>query len=380
MVALSVTAALGFRASGVHAGIKQDGETDLALVAADQPVPAVGVFTQNAAAAAPVSLARHHLRHGRARAVVLNSGCANACTGNEGREDALQVVAAIAGSLDCRIEEVLPCSTGPIGTRLPVAQITAAVPELVRALASDGGNAARAILTTDSRKKEVVVTGSGWVMGGMAKGAGMLRPNLATMLVVLTTDAIAEAAVMGGLLSEAAAVTFNSLNVDGCESTNDAVLLLASGRSGERPHADELGKRLEETCRSLARELAADAEGATRVVTLRMRGAPDDHSASRLGRLIADSALVRASFFGGDPNWGRIVAALGSAGISPDVVAVSYQGVPVAQAGRAVATQTKLDLSGDFVVDVTVGSSPGSADVITTDLTPDYVLFNGQPS
>ncbi len=375
---MSVTASAGFHAAGIHAGIKPDGATDLALVAAEQTVPAAGVFTTNAAAAAPVLVARRNLRTGHARAVVLNSGCANACTGQPGYEDALAVTAALAGELACQPNEVIPCSTGTIGTRLPTSLIVGAMPRLVAGLAQEGGDAAQAILTTDSRKKEVVATGSGWLVGGMAKGAGMLRPNLATMLAVLTTDAIADSAVLAGVLGEAVATTFNALNVDGCESTNDAVIVMASGASGEKPDVDELGKRVEEACRSLARELAADAEGASRVVTLVVSGAADVAAAIGLGRLMADSALVRASFFGGDPNWGRLVAALGSSGVSPNDVSISYGGVTVASAGCGVDFDAQdLALDGDFVVEVSVGAGSGRAEIVTTDLTPDYVTFNG---
>ena len=242
--------------------------------------------------------------------------------------------------------------------------------------------AAEAILTTDSRVKTVVVRGEGFVVGGMAKGSGMLRPDMATMLCVLTTDAAVDSPTLGRALAGAVPVTFNSLNVDGCESTNDSVVLLASGK-GAPAAADEFGRAVEAACRQLAYEMAADAEGASRVVKLRIRGAGDDESARNYGRAVADSALVRSSFYGGDPNWGRILAALGTCQIQPFDVSIAYEGVRVASQGCAYPFDdqklAKL-LTGDFVVDVAVGGGEGAAEIVTTDLTPDYVRFNGERS
>jgi glutamate N-acetyltransferase / amino-acid N-acetyltransferase len=382
---MSVTAPGGFAAAGVAAGIKGSGLLDLAVVmATEDAAPAVGVFTQNAAAAAPVVLSRRNVAGGRARAVVLNSGCANAATGMEGEKDAARLVEAVAGLVGCAADEVLACSTGPIGRRLPLARIERALPDLIEKLSPAGGNdAAEAILTTDTAAKTVVVEGSGFTVGGMGKGAGMLRPNLATMLALITTDAVAEPVQLQRILSATAAVTFNSLNIDGCESTNDTVLLIASGASGRRPPGDDLGRAVEEACRQLARAMAADAEGASRVVTMHVSGAADSAAARHLGRLVADSALVRASFYGRDPNWGRILAALGSAGIDPGGVSVAYEKQLVAREGVAVAHDTEAVaamLTGDFAVDIVVGTGSGRAEIITTDLTPEYVRFNGERS
>jgi glutamate N-acetyltransferase/amino-acid N-acetyltransferase len=382
--ALSVTAAKGFLAAGSAAGIKDSGNLDLAIVIAeDEPVPAAGVFTRNRAAAAPVTLSRSRLRAGMAQAVVLNSGSANAGTGSNGLIDAEQVTGRVAELLGADPNLILMCSTGPIGSRLPVGQMLAALPGLVGAARDDGGvAAAEAILTTDSRAKTTVVSGDGYVVGGMAKGSGMLRPDMATMLCVLTTDAAADVSTLRGVLAGVVPVTFNSLNVDGCESTNDTVLLLASGKAGE-VGADELGRAVETACRRLAYEMAADAEGASRVVKLRMSGAPDHEAARKYGRAIADSALVRASFYGGDPNWGRILAALGACQVDPFDVSITYEGIRVADQGISYPFDdqklAKL-LTGDFVVEVAVGDGSGSAEVITTDLTPDYVRFNGERS
>jgi glutamate N-acetyltransferase/amino-acid N-acetyltransferase len=383
--AVSVTAAAGFTASGVSAGIKSSGGLDLALVlATDGPVNAAGVFTQNAAAAAPVAVSRRYLASGKARAVLINSGCANAGTGPQGLEDAETTTRSLAMLLGCRADEVLVCSTGPIGPRLPVSRIDAALPSLVSAASIAGGvDAAEAILTTDSATKTVVIEAEGYTIGGMAKGAGMLRPNLATMLAVLTTDAVVEVDVLRRTLSEAVESSFNSLNVDGSESTNDTVLVLASGRSGFRPDPDDFGKSLEEACRRLARAMADDAEGASKVVTIMVEGAVDASTARRLGRTVADSGLVRASFYGADPNWGRILAALGTAGVSPQTLDISYGSVGVARSGVALTFDDEAAsaaMSGDFTVFITVGDGGGQAEVITTDLTPDYVRFNGERS
>lgn len=383
MDAVSVTAATGFVAAGAAAGIKTSGGPDLAVVIADDAVAAAGVFTRNRAAAAPVKLSRRRLLAGRARAVVLNSGSANAGTGGDGMTDAEQVTGRVADLVGADPDLILMCSTGPIGSRLPVRRVMDALPDLVRSASSDGGSdAAEAILTTDSRVKMTAVQGEGFVVGGMAKGSGMLRPDMATMLCVLTTDAAVDAATLGRALAGAVPVTFNSLNVDGCESTNDSVILLASGQ-GAPVGADEFGRAVEVACRKLAYEMAADAEGASRVVKLRIAGAPDDEFARRYGRAIADSALVRSSFYGGDPNWGRILAALGTCQIEPANVSIAYEGVRVAVGGCAYPFDdqklVKL-LTADFVIDVAVGDGAGIAEIVTTDLTPDYVRFNGERS
>jgi glutamate N-acetyltransferase/amino-acid N-acetyltransferase len=384
MDAMSVTAARGFLAGGAAAGIKTSGGLDLAIVIADeQAVPAAGVFTRNRAAAAPVTLSRQRLKAGSARAVVLNSGSANAGTGPNGMIDAEKVTGRVGELVGADPQLILMCSTGPIGSRLPVGRMIEALPGLVGLASSDGGpDAAEAILTTDSRAKTTVVHGEGFVVGGMAKGSGMLRPDMSTMLCVLTTDAAVDSATLGRALTAAVPVTFNSLNVDGCESTNDTVLLLASAR-GAPAADDEFASAVEAACRKLAYEMAADAEGASRVVKLRMSGAPDHESARRYGRAIADSALVRSSFYGGDANWGRILAALGACQVDPSDVSIAYEGIRVADQGFAFPFDdqklAKL-LTGDFVVDVAVGGGSGAAEIVTTDLTPDYVRFNGERS
>lgn len=386
---MTVTEAKGFLAGALRVGINglptlNPSRADLAIVIAEAgPVPAAGVFTRNSAAAAPVVVSRARLAEGVASAVILNSGCANAGTGAAGIADVELITRRVGDLLDANPGTVLMCSTGPIGPRLPSERILDAVPHLVETATRDGGDdAAEAILTTDSRAKTTVVDGSAFVVGGMAKGSGMLRPDMATMLCVLTTDASADANTLQRVLAEAVPTTFNSLNVDGCESTNDTVLLLASGLAMPA-RFDELGEAVEAACRQLAYEMAADAEGATRVVKLRIKGAPDHDAARQYGRAVADSGLVRASFYGGDPNWGRILAALGSCGVDPRVVSISYEGHPVADGGTGVPfddQELQKLLSSDFVIDIEVGKGRGQAEITTTDLTPDYVRFNGERS
>lgn len=381
---MSITAADGFVAGGVACGIKDDGSLDLALVDAGRPVPAAAVFTSNTAAAPPVHLSRRHLSDGTARAVVLSSGCANAATGQPGVEAARRTAEVVAARLGCQPADVVVCSTGPIGNVVPVDRIQVGLGDLD--LTGEGGRAAAAaILTTDSHPKEETWEGSGYRVGGMAKGAGMIRPDMATMLAVITTDAAVDAALLGEVLRRAVNHSFNALDIDGCESTNDTVVMLASGASGIQPDRDEFATGLEEVCRRLARQMAEDAEGASRVVTIEVRGAADDAAALTLARAVADSALVRASFYGADPNWGRVVAALGATRLPFDLgsVMVAYEGVVVAERGSdAGADHDRLSekLGGDFTVSVSVGDGPGTCSLLTTDLTPDYVVFNGERS
>lgn len=380
---MTVTAASGFRASSTACGIKPTG-LDIALVAAGRPVPVAAVFTSSLAAAPPVRISRRRSRSGIAQAVLLNSGSANAATGLGGEEDALVTSGAVASSLGCTSDQVLICSTGPIGTRLPTGAMLEAIPRLVSELGSDGSGAAHAILTTDTVAKQATVQIGEVAVGGMAKGAGMLRPDMATMLAVLTTDARVEAPVLRTALGSAVDETFNCLNVDGCQSTNDTVILLASGEAGSIDEA-QLTLGVTEVCRSLARMMAMDAEGAHRVVDIRVEGAASRRDARIIGRSICDSALVRSSFWGGDPNWGRVLAAAAVAGapFDPTEVRIAYQGVTVCDAGIGVPfdePDLTMALSGDFEIEVRVGAGPGAVDILTTDLTPDYVRFNGERS
>lgn len=381
---MSVTAAQGFIAGGTASGIKPDGSLDLALVDAGQPVAAAAVFTANTAAAPPVHLSRRHVADGSARAVVLTSGCANAATGAEGMAAAQRVAELVADQLGCEATDVIVCSTGPIGTVLPTDRVAEGLTRL-KMSREGAADAARAILTTDSRPKESTARGQGWVVGGMAKGAGMIRPDMATMLAVVTTDARLDSSALDRALRRAVARSFNALDIDGCESTNDTVVLLASGMSGVQPDEETFEEVLEKVCRDLARQMAEDAEGASRVVTIELTGAADDATALALARAIADSALVRSSFYGADPNWGRLLAAMGATRLplDPDAVTIAYAGVVVADKGMDAGADADLlteKLEDDFIVSIRVGDGPGRCELLTTDLTPDYVAFNGERS
>ncbi len=386
---MSVTAPAGFVAAGVAAGVKPAGGLDLALVATEggRPVPAAAVFTSNRMTAAPVLTTRAHLRAtgGRASAVVLNSGNANAATGAPGRSHAEAMCAAVAGELACAADEVLVCSTGLIGIPLPIDRVTAATPALVGALRADGQtDAAEAIRTTDTHRKESVARRGRVTVGGMAKGAAMLAPDMATMLAVLTTDADADTAALQAALTAGVADSFNALVVDGCTSTNDTVILLASGAAGPadgRTEAD-LADGVAQVCADLAGQMAGDAEGATKVVRLRVRGAATADDARIGARVVATSQLTKCSWYGADPYWGRIASDLGSAGIAFDAdrVAVAYGPHTVARDGVAVShdadalarymAQRHLEITADL------GLGPGRAMVLTNDLTHGYVDEN----
>ncbi|MBT8199862.1 MAG: bifunctional glutamate N-acetyltransferase/amino-acid acetyltransferase ArgJ [Acidimicrobiia bacterium] len=384
---MSVVAPLGFQAAGVSAGIKEPGAKDLAVVAAAGPVAATGIFTRNRSAAAPVLLSRHHLRDHQARAIVLNSGCANAGTGSAGEKAALAMAQATAEGLGCRVPDVLVASTGPIGPPLPIDSICNAIPDAIGALNDQSGTeAATAIMTTDTVNKEATAVGSGYVIGGMAKGAAMVRPDMATMLAVLTTDAVLSWQALETMLRRVGDKTFNCLNIDGCPSTNDSVFLLASGAAGVRPDLEEFEQRLHDVCLDLALQMARDGEMTDRVITVNVRGAVNDAIAREIGRTMTDSDLVRASFYGGDPNWGRLLAAAGAGPfpVNPNAMTVSYNGVEVARSSVQLDYARNALLAtlrqGDFSVDVEVGTGEGQATIYACDLTPGYVTFNSEPS
>jgi glutamate N-acetyltransferase/amino-acid N-acetyltransferase len=387
---MSVTAAKGFLAAGVACGIKPSGDPDLALVATadNRPVAAAGVFTTNKATAAPVVVTRAHLEEtgGMATAVVLNSGNANAATGAAGREDAERMCTLVAKELAGSAEMVLVCSTGLIGIPLPMSSLEDGVPAVVRALRPDGGTAAAdAIRTTDTVRKEVVVEAAGFTVGGMAKGAAMLAPNMATMLAVLTTDAVAGPELLAELLTAAVADSFNSLSVDGCTSTNDTVLLLASGASGITDD-EALAEAVAAACTDLARQMAGDAEGASKVVDVRVTGAASDDDARLAARKIAESQLCKSSWYGEDPYWGRIVSELGSSGAAfdPDRVTVAYGGITVCRGGiSSVHDATALSrVMGRRNIEITadLGLGEGAALILTNDLTHAYIDENMRTS
>jgi glutamate N-acetyltransferase / amino-acid N-acetyltransferase len=385
---VSVVAPQGFVASGVSCGIKQSGELDLALVATDDgnPVSAAGVFTQNLVTAAPVDVSRRHLAatRGRAAAVVLNSGNANAATGKRGDEDAERMCALVATELGCSSDAVLACSTGLIGYHLPMPAVVSGVPGLVANRGGDpahGIAAAQAIMTTDTRRKETVVRGPGFVVGGMAKGAAMLAPNMATMLGVLTTDAYVDPETLRGILRDGVADSFNAVTVDGCTSTNDTVLLLAGGRAGP---VDEgaLRAAVAEACLDLATQMVGDAEGHTKVVRVRVTGAASADEAARAARKVAESQLVKCSWYGQDPYWGRVASDLGTAGVAIDVKAltIAYGGtvvsrgcVPVDHDTQAVADH----MAGEYLeLHCDLGVGDGEARILTNDLTYGYIDEN----
>jgi glutamate N-acetyltransferase / amino-acid N-acetyltransferase len=384
-----VTAAAGFRAAGIAAGIKASGALDLALVFNEGPdYPAAAVFTRNRVKAAPVRWTQQVLTTRRLRAVILNSGGANACTGPGGFQDTHATAEAVAAALsDWGTEtgaiEVAVCSTGLIGDRLPMDKVLAGVGHVVHEMAgglAGGDEAARAIMTTDTVPKQVALHHPDkWTIGGMAKGAGMLAPSLATMLCVLTTDAVAEAGALEEALRRAAARTFDRLDVDGSCSTNDTVLLLASGASEIAPSQTDLDDAVLRVCDDLCAQLQADAEGVTKRVTVTVTGAASEDDALTAARMVARDNLVKTALFGSDPNWGRVLAAVGMApiGLDPDRITVSFNGSPVCVNGVGAAGARQVDLSGgdiDVLVDLKMGE--GQAAIRTTDLSHGYVEEN----
>jgi glutamate N-acetyltransferase/amino-acid N-acetyltransferase len=396
---MSVTAVAGFEAAGIAAGIKGGGVPDLSLVATANraPVTAAGVFTTNLATAAPVQVSRRHLGAGQAAsAVILNSGNANAATGDAGRAAAGQMCELTAKELGCAPDEVLVCSTGLIGIPLPLQPIERAIPELAAALADTteaGHAAADAILTTDTVRKETVVVaeladGPALTVGGMAKGAAMLSPAMATMLAVLVTDAACEPGALHAALEHGVRDTFNGLLVDGSTSTNDTVLLLANGAAGNETITGEghgfhaLVEAVAEACDELAHAMAADAEGATKLATVVVQGARSSEEARRAARAVAGSQLVQCSLYGRDPYWGRVLSELGASGawFDPERVDISYNGVTVCRQGiAALHDETALEQAMDqreIEIACELHEGMGQAQVRFTDLTHGYVDEN----
>jgi len=387
---MSVTAAEGFVASGLHAGIKR-AKPDMALLATEdrQPVTCVAVFTQNLFCAPPVQLDRALLEAngGKAAAVIVNSGNANAGTGAPGYRDAQAMQMAAAKALGTSSGHVLVCSTGIIGTPLPMDVIVPAVPRLADELSREGGNdAALGILTTDKRAKEVVIRGEGWTLGGMAKGCGMIAPNMATMLAFLTTDADVPRDLLQQMLKGASDASFNTLNVDGATSTNDTAMVFASGRRGAPRDLDAFARGLEEACRDLTMQMARDAEGMTKIAHLTVTGAASEAEARAAAKAIAENNLVKCSWYGSDPYWGRLLAAAGSAGVAMtvDKSAVLYGGIKVAEGGVGVdhdgQALTEHMLGDEFAIEVHLGTGPASARIIGIDLGPGYIKENSVTS
>ena len=386
---MSVTYAKGFVASGVVAGLKSTGAKDVALVVNEGPDHvAAAVFTSNRIVAAPVTWSRQAIADGRIDAVVLNSGGANAATGPEGFADTHRTAESVAVALqadgrDVSAGDVAVCSTGLIGLRLPMDSLLGGIDAAAAALAADGGDdASLAILTTDSMPKLATADGGGWVVGGMAKGAGMLAPGLATMLCVITTDAVLDATRAQAALHAAVRTTLNRVDSDGCMSTNDTVLLLASGASGVQPGPGEFEAALTQVCADLARGLVADAEGATHDIAVTVSGASSEDAAEAVARAIARSNLFKAAVFGGDPNWGRVISAAGTvpADVAPfeaGAIDVSINGVQVCRGGGVGDDRDLVDLSGrEVLVHVELHAGPAEVTIWTNDLTHDYVHEN----
>ncbi|MGL4172808.1 MAG: bifunctional glutamate N-acetyltransferase/amino-acid acetyltransferase ArgJ [Actinomycetota bacterium] len=378
---MSVTAAQGFRASGVAAGLKASKGLDLALVLNDGPMfNAAAVFTSNRCVAHPVRWSQLAASDGILRAVVLNSGGANCYTGAAGFAVTHSTAEQVAALLGVGAGDVAVCSTGLIGEMLDGNLISTGVSHAVAALSTTGGpDAAMAIMTTDTVPKQTVQQRDGWLVAGMAKGAGMLAPQLATMLVVLTTDAVVDPNMCQTALRAATALTFDRVDADGCQSTNDTVLLLASGASGVTPTAEEFASAVQHACHDLAQQLIRDAEGADHQVAIEVRGAASEDDAVEVARAVARSALVKTAIFGRDPNWGRILAAVGTtaATFEPTDLDVAINSVWVAQNGGAGEARELVDLSGrevEVVIDLKAGRA--SATVWTTDLTHAYVHEN----
>ncbi|MGO1384609.1 MAG: bifunctional glutamate N-acetyltransferase/amino-acid acetyltransferase ArgJ [Arachnia sp.] len=382
---MSITSPQGFTAAGIAAGIKASANHDLAVVHNTGPYfRAAGVFTRNRVQAAPVKWSRHAISDGQLAAVVLNSGGANACTGADGFADAARMAAATAQHLHLPTDDVAVCSTGLIGLRLPMEKVLHGIEEACAALHPEGGlDAATAIMTTDSVPKMAVQSGQGFTIGGMAKGAGMLAPGLATMLVVLTTDADVSPEHLDSALREACRVSFDRADSDGCMSTNDTVLLLGNGASGVTPDGLEFEAALTALCQDLATQLIADAEGANHEISIEVVGAMYEEDAELVGREIARSNLFKCAVFGNDPNWGRVLSAIGvtDADFDPDEIDVSFNGIAVCRGGQIGEDRALVDLS-DRQVHVLVDLHAGhhTATILTNDLTYDYVRENAEYS
>lgn len=377
----TVTTPEGFSAAATTAGIKPSGKPDMALVVNQGPeFNAAAVFTRNRVTASPVKLSREAVADGRLRAVLLNSGNANACNGAQGDADAREEQSRLAELIGVDAGDVAVCSTGLIGEPLPMDLVRAGIDQLSGGLGDNGTAAAEAILTTDTVLKEAFCQRGGWSLGAMGKGVGMLAPSLATMLVVITTDASISSEALETALKKAAAVTFDTLDVDGSTSTNDTVIAMASGASGVTPDQAEVDEAVRTVCEDLAAQMQADAEGVTKRVRITVRGTASDEQALHAARTIGRDNLFKCAMFGSDPNWGRTLAAVGmaEAEMDPDNISVSFNGQPVCVGSTGAPGARDVDLSGaDIDVEVDLGTGgPGVATVRTTDLSHAYVEIN----
>ena len=381
----SITAPRGFRAAGIAAGIKSSGKKDMALIVSDSPATVAATFTTNQVKAAPVKLSMRHARSGKACAIIANSGNANACT-KDGAIHARAMAVAVARRLGCMENHVLVCSTGRIGVNLPIVKVEAGVKTLLGVLSRQGGSAAaHAIMTTDTFAKEVAVQfkagGKTIRIGGIAKGAGMIQPNMATMLSFITTDAAIPRAALQQALKRAVNQSFNRISIDGDTSTNDTVILLANGVAGAAPLA-KFQEALDHVCLELAKMIVRDGEGVTKFVTINVRGARNDRDAEFAARAVANSVLVKTSWCGGDPNWGRILDALGysRAQVNDELVEVAYDGLPAVQGGWAAHTPhaklKRIVAQPTFTIDINLHLGRGRCTMHTCDLTEKYVELN----
>lgn len=384
---MSVTFAKGFKAAGVEAGISAvEGKKDLALVVNAGPLDAIaGVFTPNRFCAAPVQWSRGIVADGHAKAVILNSGGANACTGQAGYDQSAATAAKVAGLLGCAAEDVAVCSTGLIGELLPLDNVLSGAETAFGVLADTadaGADASHAIMTTDTRPKTVEIEGAGYRIGGMVKGAGMIAPQLATMLCVITTDAVVSAGQLQAALSVGVDTSFNRIDVDGCMSTNDTVLLMASGASGTEPDPDEFNALVAQACAALARQIIGDGEGASHDVRITVTGATSEDAALACGRAVAASNLLKCAIAGNDPNWGRVVSSLGTvpesvAPYDPNRVTVDINGVRICDGGKPGRDRSEVDMTPREVhIDIDLNAGDAEATVWTDDLTHEYVHIN----
>ena len=389
----NVTSAKGFLSSGIHAGLKTGREKDMALLVSTCPADAAGAFTTNQVKAGPVRVSQEHLKNGKVRAIIINSGNANACTGVRGIADAKRMTVATAVALRCKPQEVLVCSTGRIGVPLPIRKVLRGIRNCARILKPGRGSvAARAIMTSDTVRKEGAVRlslgGRRVVIGAMAKGSGMIHPNMATMLCVVTTDAAVDRATLARVTSEAVEQSFNRISVDGDMSTNDTVLVLANGAAGNRPlksYDADMGKfaaALKMVMLEMAKKIVGDGEGMTRVIELAVTGAATEADAKKMAEAVVRSALVKTSWHGGDPNWGRIMGAIGASGarMREELVDIHYDGVAAVRGGIAAATPMgRLRAAARrsrVAIQVNLNLGKGSYAMLTTDLSEKYVRIN----
>lgn len=396
MAKAGVTYPKGFQAAGVKAGIKKSGNLDLALIYTEKEAAVAGVFTQNAVAAAPVLVSKEVVKAGKAHAIIANAGCANACTGEQGIADAKAMAAITAEQLGCGPQEVIVGSTGVIGVNMPMEKIKSGIGEVVKALAADGSeNAGKAIITTDTYSKACATeieldSGCKVRFGAIAKGSGMIQPNMATMLCYITTDAAIVPGLLQEALSEIVETTFNMISVDGDMSTNDMVIVMANGAAGNPVIKEKNGDyckfydALKEICTGLAKRIAADGEGATKFLTINVKGTKSFADAKTVAMSIAKSPLVKTAFFGEDPNWGRVICAVGYAGVPmvPEKTVVRFGGIPVYANGvGAKFDEEKLRgvmAEHDIVIDVEMGLGEAEATVWSCDFSYEYVKINGE--